>query len=342
MKAGPPPPVEYLRIAVHTTPEAVEAVSYHLQRLGAGGVEIRDEARDEAGDRAREELPVVVVAYFPPEHPPVADDILAWTRQLSEFGLNPGDVRVEIDRIPEEAWAESWKQYYRPLPVGRRFIVCPSWEIPPRDEFGGRIRLVLDPGQAFGTGQHPTTRLAVELLEEVVMPGHRLLDAGCGSGILTLAGLALGASEVVALDIDPVACRVARQNWHANRRRLARLREEQGLGSKPRVRFINGSWESLRPGAARPRAGDPGARARPRPGPFDVVVANILADVLVSLAADLPWLLAPEGTFLGSGIINSKAHEVEAALTAAGYSVVEWRADGEWRAVRARGASRAG
>lgn len=304
----PGQPRAFFCLAVDTTRGAAEAVSYRLQELGAGGVELRDIGTD---------LVRVVAYYSPAGMLPDVAEVAAWVRSLAQFGLDPGPAQVEAGWVAEEEWAEEWKRYYHPLALGRRLLICPSWEIPDPTFEPHRKRIILDPGQAFGTGQHPTTQMAAELLETAGPTGRTVLDVGCGSGILTLAALALGARRVVAIDIDPLACEITRDN-------LAQNRALVPGDLKDAVSVIAGSWEVLREGCHRDSL------------PFDIVVANILAEVIIPLAADLGWLVAGDGLFIGSGISAGRRDEVAEALRRYGWTRQEWRDAGDWRAVLAR------
>ena len=210
---------------------------------------------------------------------------------------------IQWEKVEEEDWATAWKQFYHPTHVGEHLVVCPSWE--PYERQPGEVVLTLDPGMAFGTGTHETTRLCMELLEEVVTPETRLLDVGTGSGILAVAALLLGAQSAVGVDIDEVAVRVARENAQQN-------------GVSDRVAFL---------------AGDLTQRVE---GSYQVVSANIVADVILRLLPDLGRFLLPQGTFIASGIIDTREQEVADAIAAAGYQVLEIRRMGGWTAIRAQ------
>jgi ribosomal protein L11 methyltransferase len=218
---------------------------------------------------------------------------------LRESGLDPGD-GLAVRFVQDEDWAEAWKAYFRPIRVGRSLVIKPSWETLAAAD-GDRV-IELDPGMAFGTGAHPTTQLCLALLEERVAPGDRVLDLGTGSGILALAAARLGAREVLALDLDPVAVAAARENVAAN-----------GLAGVVRVE-------------------EGGVEAAPGP-PYDLVVANILADVIRDLAPALALQLRRRGLLIASGIIADRAADVTVALRAAGFDLEEERAQEEWRAL---------
>lgn len=279
-------------------PESEEPVAACFIEAGCEGVQIES---DRIGSRSAR----AITGYLP------VDDRLEaaiLTLQeslvaLREFEIDPGDGRLTTRFVQDEDWAEAWKRFYHPLRVGRTLVIKPSWEeFSPRP--GDRV-IELDPGMAFGTGAHPTTQLCLALLEERVTPGDRVLDLGTGSGILAIAAATLGAASVLALDLDPIAVAAARENADRN-----------GVGT--RVAVVEGSTEA---------AGDV---------PFDLIVANILADVIRDLAADLARLTRPGGLLIASGIIADRAADVAAALSAAGFAIQEERADQEWRALVAR------
>ena len=209
---------------------------------------------------------------------------------------------VETDKVDEEDWATAWKKYYFPTRVGERLVVCPSWE--DYAPAPGEVVLTMDPGMAFGTGTHDTTRLCMQLLEKYAAPGVKLLDVGTGSGILAVAALLLGADSAVGVDIDEVAVRVAKENAAAN-----------GVGD--RAAFL---------------AGDLADRVD---GRFAVVTANIVADVILRLIPDLGRFLEPGGVFIASGIIDTREADVVSALEGAGYRLADRRESGGWVALAA-------
>ena len=224
-------------------------------------------------------------------------------------------VNLPYTTVPlrEYDWAHSWQKYYRPLAVGARLWVVPEWERDTVQLPEGAVRLLMNPGLTFGTGSHASTQLCLEGIQEVLRPGERMLDLGCGSGILAVAALCLGASHATGVDIDPKAVDVAYENAALN-----------GIG-RDQCRFLAGnviSDRSLVEELAQEKAG--------------LVLANIVADVIIPLAPVVPRLLAEEGTFLCSGIIDTRADEVAAALKEAGLQVTRRREKNGWVALEAK------
>ncbi|MEM1484715.1 50S ribosomal protein L11 methyltransferase [Oscillospiraceae bacterium PP1C4] len=207
---------------------------------------------------------------------------------------------VETGKINEEDWATAWKKYYFPTKVGDKLVVCPTWEEYKPAE--GEVVLVMDPGMAFGTGTHDTTRLCMQLLEQAVDANTELLDIGTGSGILAVASLLLGAKRAVGVDIDEVAVRVAQGNAQANK-------------VSDRVTF---------------HAGDLTEKVS---GKYNVVSANIVADVIIRLVPSLSQFLTDDGVFIASGIIDTREIDVIDALTGAGYILSDRRESGGWVAL---------
>lgn len=205
---------------------------------------------------------------------------------------------ITLRTISEEDWANAWKEFFKPQRIGRRIVVKPTWE--EYDPQPDDLILLLDPGMAFGTGHHSTTRLCIIALEDHVTSGATVADVGTGSGILAVASLLLGASHVEATDNDPLAVRIAQENITTN-----------SLTDRTHVH------ES----------------STPPTGPFDIVVANILADVILGMATELYNAVRPGGLLIASGIISHRAEDVRKGLTAAGFSNIETKTEGDWVAL---------
>ena len=205
---------------------------------------------------------------------------------------------AEQSSCREEDWANNWKKYFKPVPVGKRLLIRPVWE----DDFesGGRAVLNLEPGMAFGTGAHETTRLCLEAVEKYLRPGCEALDIGCGSGILAVAALLLGAESALAVDIDDLAVKTARENGLLN-----------GF-SEPRYTVVRGDL------------------AESVTGRYGLVTANIVADAVIKLSPDAAGLLKPGGTYIVSGIVDIRADETEAALKSCGLIIKEKLTENGW------------
>jgi len=232
-------------------------------------------------------------------------------KQLRQYLTGLEEYEPQTVSLREEDWATSWQKYYQPIPVGKRIYIVPDWM---RGEpvSDGRSPLYLNPGLTFGTGSHPTTQLCLELLEEVLRPGDRVLDLGCGSGILAIAALILGASRAVGVDIDPKAADVAFENAALN-----------GIGPD-RLSVCAGDVLT-----------DKKLAARLGPGQNRVVLANIVADVIIPLSAKAGEFLTTGGVFLASGVIDGRQDEVRAALEANGFAVTGHLERKGWHAFRA-------
>jgi ribosomal protein L11 methyltransferase len=302
----------WLELSVAADVEAVEAVSEILARVATGGttVEPAFELVDEGlGARVDPSRPAVVRGYVPARDATAAEAAAATVAEalghLQAFGLGAiGDLRTRV--VHEADWAEAWKAHFPVLRVGRRLVIRPTWRRhrPGPDE----VVIALDPGMAFGTGLHPTTRLCLAALEAVAdrgdLAGRRVLDVGCGSGILAIAAVRLGAVGAVGLDTDPIAIEATIAN--AGRNRLAH-RVTARAGTLP--------------------SGDP---------PVDLVLANLVAGLLIPLAPALHAELHPGGTLLASGIFVDREAEVRAAFTGAGLAVDGRSVEGDWVALEAR------
>lgn len=226
-----------------------------------------------------------------------------------EARLTASDIVYEVtaQTVREEDWADNWKKYYRPLRIGKRLVIRPSWE--PYEARPGEVVVDLDPGAAFGTGSHETTRLCLELLEEAITPGDRLLDMGCGSGILSIAALRLGAQSAVAVDIDLNAAATA-----------ARNAAENGFGPEVYTALAGDALHDIQ---LFERIG----------GEYDVIAANIVADVILPMKELFYGKLRPGGLLVASGLIETRTDEVLDALTAAGFIAKTQRVLDGWVSV---------
>jgi len=298
----------WMEVSLEVNGEMAEAVADVLGRFVSNGVVVESGVRfNDAEDEGTPVGPLRVYGYL------AVDDQLEENRQRLEEALwylgriQPLPEPV-FKTIQDEDWMAAWKQHYHPIPIGRRLLVLPAWL---EQEDPERIAVRIDPNMAFGTGTHPTTQLCLVLLEEWVAPGMDLIDVGCGSGILSIAALRLGAGHALGVDIDGQAVRSTRENAEANAV-LDRL--ETGLGSVAEVR---GGQFSLRQAP--------------------LVLVNILAPVIDRLFdAGLGELVQPGGTLVLSGILAEQAEGVEAAACEKGFEIYDQRRIGDWVALVAR------
>ncbi len=246
-----------------------------------------------SADRTR----AAVSVFIPAERSPAESERFIRER-LDAIGV---DYRLECVGVREEDWADSWKQYYKPIRTGKRLVIVPVWES--YDAQPGEVTVLMDPGMAFGTGTHETTRLCAGFVEEYTSPGCSVLDVGCGSGILAIAAAKLGAGPCFACDIDPVAVRVAKENVALN-------------GTDNVTCAVSDLLK----------------QAEKRQGGYDLIVANIVADIIIRLAPDVGAYLAAGGTFVVSGIITERKDEVLSVLRANGFTVAEEKEENGWYA----------
>ena len=228
-------------------------------------------------------------------------------QKLKESRDDCGTLLLSMENIQDADWETSWKKYYKPLEIGDRLLVVPQWETEdPKVRASSRVPLILDPGLTFGTGSHATTRLCLTALEKAVQGGERVLDLGCGSGILSIAALRLGAAEATAVDIDDKCLTVAYDNAALN-----------GIGKDTYTVKVG---NVLTDEAMRAELG----------GGYQIVLANIVADVIIGLAPMVRSMLAPGGLFLCSGIIDTRSEEVADKLREAGLVIAETRSAEGW------------
>ena len=292
--------VKWLELSIRTIPEYVEPLSELFRRYGEGGVVVQEEGDWDPDNSPGEPGPptsVLVTTYFPLDA--TADN----RRGMIDVGVRLISILQPMDGIQERVleekeWETAWKAHFTLLRIGTRLIIKPTWQdySPPADT----TVVELDPGMAFGTGHHPTTRMCLEEMERRVAPGMRVLDLGTGSGILAIAAAKLGAASVLALDTDEIAVRAARANSrHNNVARKVRTY----LGTLPHPQAL--------------------------PGSVGLVVANITANAISQVVLPLAEVLAPEGVVVASGIIRERQTEVEEAMQES-LVVLERLYDGDW------------
>ena len=303
--------MQWIEASFKTRSGDIDELCDRLVMLGAEGLVIEDEAdfrrfleqNRQYWDYVDEELEarysgVSRVKLYVEDSPEGRAQLAAFT---DGTGLEP-DTRV----VADEDWAENWKQYYKPIEIGEKLLILPRWE--PIPENPQRLILRLDPGLAFGTGGHATTRMCLEALEKYSAPEKFVLDLGCGSGILGIGALVLGCAYCAGCDVDPKSPESAAENAK-----------------------LNGIRESIYKMYTGDIIGDEGLRAELGSG-YDIVLANIVSDVIIPLAPHVPAFMSRSGVFITSGIIDGRQAEVAAALGAAGFEISEHMHEDEWHA----------
>lgn len=307
----------WIEVRVITKSEALEPISGIFYSLDCKGVAIED-PEDILG---REQGPLtwdfadinvlehkgkvaVVKAYFAEEDN--IEEILGYVNEklveLKEMGIDLGEAKVEHEKMYEEDWANTWKQYYKPSKVGEKIVVKPIWEEYEQKE--GELVVNLDPGMAFGTGTHETTRMCIQALEKYVKEESTVFDVGCGSGILAIAAAKLGAKLAVGVDLDPVAVESSIENV--------------GYNNLNNIEILHGNLVEVIDGKS------------------DIVVANILAEIICILTDDVKRVMKDGGVFITSGIIHDRVDMVCEKLEATGFEVIEKNRDGEWNCIVAK------
>jgi ribosomal protein L11 methyltransferase len=311
--------MNWVEIAIKTTAEGAEAIAEVLYGVGINGVIIQDPQDIELFKREKTDWDYVheslvhdsqnvVVKGYLPESSSFHDSLQIIRQRLDwllkqDLGIDIGPCTLKLSNVNEEDWANNWKKYFKPRRVGKYIVVKPSWEdyVPAEKE----IVLELDPGMAFGTGTHETTILCIKALEKWIDTNTRLLDIGCGTGILAITSLLLGAKNATAVDLDLDAVDIARENAIRN-----------GVGD--RIEVIHGDlMDKVH-------------------GKFEVIVSNIIADAIIEISRGVKGYLTPGGIFIASGIILDRIADVELAIKRAGLSILDIKTEGEWAAVVSR------
>ena len=311
--------MEWLELKIDTSPSGLDAVTELLEQQGVTGVMIDDEADfkeflehnrqywDYVDEALLQEKTGVSRVTFYLERNEAALHTIAQVRiamsELKKARPECGPLLLTIDNVADADWENNWKRFYKPMEIGERLLVVPQWE-EARDD--GRVKLVLNPGLTFGTGSHATTRLCLQALDKYIRGGEKILDLGCGSGILSIAALVLGAGEAFACDIDEKCVDVAYENAALN-----------GVGKD---RYTVRWGDVLTDKALQAEFG----------GGYDMVVANIVADVIMGLSGKVRPFLKEGGLFLCSGIIDDRAEEVFTRLRADGWTVIEQHDSEGW------------
>ncbi|MDR7870186.1 MAG: 50S ribosomal protein L11 methyltransferase [Tissierellaceae bacterium] len=311
--------MKWVEVVVKTIPENEDIVSDILYQAGAVGLAIEDpqdfidlsndkeswDFIDESLMDFKDDGNISLKAYFA-ENDNI-EKIVDFVRNkvvhipLNEDGKSLGE--VILNSVDDQDFAENWKKYYKPLRIGQRIVIKPTWEDYIEQE--NDIVIELDPGMAFGTGTHETTSLCIEALESIVKPGDHIYDIGCGSGILGVVAAKLGAQKVIGIDIDPVCVDVSNENIDLN-----------NVGDKVEV-YQGDLFDVVS-------------------GKVDLIVSNIIAEVIAGMVKDLDKYLNDDGTFIASGIILSKVELVENALRENGYNILETKRLREWACIVAQ------
>ena len=311
--------MDWLELKIDTSHAGLDAVTELLEQQGVTGVMIDDEADFQSflennrqyWDYVDEELlaqkkGVSRVTFYLERNENALGTVAAVRIAMAALKKEHPEyapMLLTMENVADEDWENNWKQFYKPMEIGNRLLVVPEWE----EAHGGeRVKLVLNPGLTFGTGSHATTRLCLQALDTHIHDGESVLDLGCGSGILSIAALRLGAARAFACDIDEKCVDVAYENAALN-----------GIGKD---RYTVRWGDVLSDEALRQEMG----------GGYDVVVANIVADVIMGLSGSVRPFLKAGGLFLCSGIIDDRAEEVLAKLKGDGWDVFEQRSSEGW------------
>lgn len=307
--------MDWLEITIETSPSEINAMSDRLEILGVSGLIIENESDytdflennkkywDYVDEDFQQSIKNLCRLKFYLED---SQDGFTELARLSEaLGME-----LPYNRVKDEDWENNWKEFYKPLPVGDKLLIVPQWEeAPPAD---GRSILRLDPGLIFGTGSHPTTKMCLRQLETLELNDKEILDLGCGSGILAIASLILGAKNATGCDIDPKAPDIVMENAALN-----------GIGDELSVRACN-------------VLSDRYTQKQYEEKKFDIVLANIVADVIISLSPMVKAWMKPDAHFICSGIIEGRQAEVENTLTANGLTIVDHYSEEDWHCYKCR------
>lgn len=316
--------MKWRKVSLATTTEAVDLISCLFDELGFEGIQIEDHVPlseeekksmyiDIVPDLGVDDGKAVVSSYVDMERSveEMEQSIQSGLDELAMF-TNLGERKLTFDVTDDEDWINNWKAYFKPFRVTDDIVIKPTWETL-EEVKEGDIVVDIDPGTAFGTGSHETTKLVIQGMEEYLQEDTELLDIGCGSGILSIIGLKLGAKHAVGTDIDPIAVEVAKENTTVNQ-------IEEGKFDVYEGNLID----------------DEALQKEVGLGAYDVVVANILADVIIPLSAHVSKFMKKDGIFISSGIIDIKKDEVEAALLENGFEIVKITRMGDWFSFQAK------
>lgn len=307
-----------------TTTEAVDLISYTLAEMGIEGIEIEDKVPLSEEDKKRMFIDLLpdleeddgkayISFYIEPEkdHDSTLEEVQAAVRELADF-VDIGEAAIEKSQTEDIDWMNNWKKYWKPFKVDEHIIIKPTWETV-EDVPEDTLVVELDPGTAFGTGTHHTTRLCITQLKKYMQPGQSILDVGCGSGILSIIALLLGAKEASATDVDVHAVEAALENAGVN-----------GIQSDIYT-VLTGDVIS-----------DEDFRHRVGEHKFDMVLANIFAEIIIPLSGVVKEMMRTGALFITSGIIDEREEDVRKALTENGFEIMEVTHSGGWVSFTAR------
>ena len=317
--------MKWNKLTIDTTTAAEDMISCALLEMGIEGVEVLDHVPLSEEDRKTmyvDLLPDEIapddgtakISFYVDENEDLEQLVLKVNEELNNIAkfLPIGSGAITFDTTEEEDWINNWKQFFKPFRLDENIIIKPTWEVL-KDQKEDDLVIEIDPGTAFGTGSHETTKLCISQLKKYIKPDQTLLDVGCGSGILSIIGIKLGILKAVGTDIDPNAIRAARENCAINK-----VTEEQ-------YQVLLGNLLE-----------DEAFMASLGEHQYDIVVANILADVIIPLSAIAGRFLTKDGVFITSGIIHTKEEEVKAAMQANGFEILEITRMGDWVSITAR------
>lgn len=312
--------MDWTEISIKTSQEGADIAAQAFYEVGITGLVIEDP--DELSQLSKEEFfwdyidesmvgtsdgTVVIKAYLSSdsslgEKLSLIKDKINWLKKR-DLGVDLGSLDIELTSVREEDWSNTWKKYYKPMKVSDRIVIKPSWETYNKKK--GQVILTLDPGMAFGTGTHETTMLCMQAIDQYIRPDHSLIDIGCGTGVLSIGALLLGAKAATAIDLDGNAVEIARKNAQINK-------------VLDRMTLVHGNLLDEIEGS------------------YDIVVANIIADVIIELSQYVTNYIKAGGLFISSGIIHERLDEVIEQIESVGLIIEKVEKMGEWAMVVSR------
>lgn len=329
--------MKWKKLTLETTTEAVDLVSSMLDEIGIQGIEIEDKVPITEEEKQRmfiDILPelgpddgVAYVNFYLDVEEDENEIILKVKEGLEELSafVNIGSGEIKASETEDKDWMNNWKEFFKPFRVDDTIVIKPTWETLSEVKDTDLV-IEIDPGTAFGTGSHETTKLCILNMKKYMKPGDNLLDLGCGSGILSIIGMKLGAKLAVATDIDENAVNASVENAEVNHLNVKRLEESDTvLRNEGLLELLDGNVID-----------DANLRKNIGQNCYDVVVSNILADVIIPLSDVVAEFMKPDGVWISSGIIDMKEEEVKQALDKNGFDIVEVTKMGDWVSIVAK------